>query len=140
MATTTLKQCRGCHVVKPLGEFYSHPRMADGRLNYCKSCVKGRIAQHRVRNDSVREYDRRRYRENPHRQAQLKRLQDKTTKEQRRAYKIVEIAIQKGELVRPTVCPRCLSERFCEAHHHDYAKPMEIEWLCRSCHCREHQS
>ena len=24
------------------------------------------------------------------------------------------------------------------AHHHDYSKPLEVEWLCRQCHRAEH--
>jgi 5-methylcytosine-specific restriction endonuclease McrA len=34
------KACRGCGVEKELSEFYKHPRMADGHLNYCKGCRK----------------------------------------------------------------------------------------------------
>lgn len=32
------KVCRGCGSEKELSEFYKHPGMADGRLNYCKVC------------------------------------------------------------------------------------------------------
>jgi 5-methylcytosine-specific restriction endonuclease McrA len=32
------KACRGCGVEKELSEFYKHPQMADGHLNYCKVC------------------------------------------------------------------------------------------------------
>jgi len=56
----------------------------------------------------------------------------------RRVRKLVQKAIASGQLVRPESCARC--ERTCRphAHHADYLKPLEVEWLCGSCHMREH--
>jgi len=54
--------------------------------------------------------------------------------EQNRAYSAVQQALREGTLTRPGACIRCLSSCKPDAHHADYAKPLEVEWLCRSCH------
>lgn len=57
--------------------------------------------------------------------------------EKRRAHYIVQNAIRFGRLVRPKNCSQCgLGDQIIEAHHEDYGKPLQIEWLCPSCHRR----
>lgn len=47
-------------------------------------------------------------------------------------------AIQNGKLVRPDRCESCKRKRkHIEAHHDDYAKPLDVRWLCRKCHGKE---
>ena len=46
-------------------------------------------------------------------------------------------AIKNGKLV-PGPCELCGSTRFVDGHHDDYAKPLDVRWLCRSCHKKEH--
>jgi len=51
----------------------------------------------------------------------------------------VATALRKGELVRPDVCEKCAGSGDIDAHHPDYSKPLEVEWLCRKCHYQQHR-
>ena len=42
------KPCIRCNKDTPIHEFYVHKKMADGRLNVCKSCVRARVQNHRI--------------------------------------------------------------------------------------------
>lgn len=51
-----------------------------------------------------------------------------------RAHKVIYSAIKRGELTRPTLCEACGHERQIQAAHWDYARPLDVRWLCRPCH------
>lgn len=59
-------------------------------------------------------------------------------REKMRAHAVVRQALRKGELKRGK-CEVCQSLR-CEAHHDDYAKPLEVRWFCRQHHQQLHAS
>lgn len=47
-------------------------------------------------------------------------------------------AIEAGRLMRQP-CGYCGAENS-DAHHSDYNRPLDVIWLCRSCHLKEHRS
>lgn len=57
-------------------------------------------------------------------------------------YRVYSKALRSGELVRWETCSHCggppASGQVIDGHHPDYAKPLEVVWLCRSCHQQEH--
>lgn len=65
--------------------------------------------------------------------------------EQKRAYDIVRAAKHKGLIVAPGNCSKCLEptrygkdgRSLLHGHHHDYSKPLDVEWLCVKCHRKE---
>lgn len=46
--------------------------------------------------------------------------------------------ITAGRICSPWVCENCHTVEKLDAHHDDYAYPLQIRWLCRSCHQRWH--
>lgn len=58
------------------------------------------------------------------------------TRRGQRAGRIVSHAIRNGALLRQT-CEVCGAVP-ADAHHDDYAKPLNVRWLCRSHHQQHH--
>ena len=48
-------------------------------------------------------------------------------------------ALRRARIVHVHVCEQCGADHGdIHGHHDDYAKPLELRWLCRSCHIRLH--
>jgi hypothetical protein len=54
--------------------------------------------------------------------------------EKLRARALVNTAVRRGKIYKPERCSVC--GRLCKVsgHHSDYAKPLNVEWLCHECH------
>lgn len=131
------KICFKCNSEKSFSEFYVHPRMHDGHLNKCKECTKKDSTKHRWDNiEKVRNYDRNRPKSE--RVKIRNRLYSKywtsKNKEKRKAHGIFMRALKKGIIFKAEKCIVCGSNGKLEAHHEDYNKPLDVLWLCISCH------
>jgi len=128
-----LKACFKCGEEKPLDEYYRHPKMADGRLGKCKECTKRDIANQRrdpVGRESIRKNDRERF-QFPSRKKKILEYQRarrarNTVKD--KARQAVNNAIRGGKIKR-LPCEVCGNPKS-QAHHNDYYKPFDVEWLC----------
>lgn len=122
--------------MKPAEELYAHRKMADGRLNHCKECVRSRVNKYRRDNLSkVHEYDVARSK-SPHRAKKAHARAVERRKRDPRKYlarTAVGNAVRDGRLVKGP-CFRCGSTSGIEAHHDDYSKPLEVRWVCFKCH------
>ena len=135
------KVCRKCGTNKPILEFYAHAQMLDGHLNICKSCVKLRVRKHRFSHDHVREYDKRRYQDDPKRKRKMSenaKLWRIKNPDGYRAHYLVSNAIRDGRL-KKMPCEICGDPKG-HAHHEDYSKPLEVSWLCPTHHQRHHHA
>lgn len=134
------KECFKCKTIKPLADFYKHPKMADGYLNKCKKCAKSDVSKHRVKNlEKIRAYDRARGKV-PGRiktNTELNRIWREEDRRRALCHSAVGHAIRIGTLVR-LPCIRCGAEKSI-AHHEDYDKPLEVVWLCQPCHKQRHK-
>jgi hypothetical protein len=135
-----MKKCFKCGIIKELeSEFYKHARMAGGYLNKCIECTK--------KDSRDREIlcGKQRYLEYKEGKGQTPKEKERLLEAQRRgrtknpekakARNAVSNALRDGKIIRyPCNCGNIKSQ----AHHKDYSKLLEIDWLCRKCHLAEH--
>ena len=147
------KQCSTCKAVKSTDLFHKNKSAPDGSAYRCKTCVREynqtdkvkaqsakRAAKYR-RSEKGKAAERENYKNRIIKpEERLKRNRDSreyTAKNihKKRAQRAVNRAILMGDLCRPTHCEACNSH--CEkpqGHHDDYNKPLEVRWMCVSCH------
>lgn len=148
-----MKKCNQCGQAYSLANFYKHPAMGDGHLGKCKECVKANVrANYRKNREHYRRYERERA-NLPHR-VELRNAYAQTAEgrvaarrarrryfernpEKRRAHIMTGNAIRSGRLKRQP-CEVCGDTRV-HAHHDDYAKPLDVRWLCPRHHAEHHK-
>lgn len=148
-----MRICKLCGKSPSESPFYS------GMTNRCKECHKAAVRKNREENvEYYRAYDAKRFKEDPKvlerhkryfattegKEAQ-KRARTKFVEkspEKRAAHVLLSNAVKSGRIKKPTECSQCGKHdvsRKIQAHHHDYAKPLEVIWLCSECHAKEHR-
>lgn len=136
------KTCTKCGKIKYPHEFYKWQLV-------CKECAreKARLYQeiHRKNPDFVkkhREAYKNWYENNGRNRAvdykeAIKEWRVKHP-EALKAHYIVQKAIKETTMIRPVHCTECKLNKRVSAHHDDYSKPLEVIWLCSSCHKLRH--
>jgi len=143
--------CKVCGVTSDAAEFYA------GVNSRCKECHKHKVRENRkAKSDYYRTYDAHRYQNDPkvkarHRRyhtseagkASLSKARNKWVKkneEKRACHLILNNAVKDGRVFKPDTCQKCGStDCRIEGHHHDYTKPLVVDWVCRSCHVEIHR-
>jgi hypothetical protein len=130
-----MKTCNKCKIEKLESEFY-------GSDNSCKECRKFKVRQYKSANiDKIREYDRKRSKT----EKRISNAQKVSSEwrivnpERYRAHNLVNNAIRDGKMTKPSCCKSCGCKGIIHGHHDDYAKPLEVMWLCVPCHAARHQ-
>jgi len=132
--TKKTKICFKCGKRQKLCDFYAHREMRDGCVNKCKKCTKKDVKANRLKRiEYYRAFDRKRgNRQSPdYGKKYVIRYPNKN-----KATCIVFRAIKNGKLSRQP-CVICGSKKV-HAHHDDYAKPLNVRWLCVAHHSQWH--
>lgn len=135
------RTCSKCGVEKRIEAFSPiWDRPGNLRRRVCRQCVAFARLKHY---DPVKTKEKRLRRlESPEvRDAENSRCKarQQAHREQTRAKSMLHRKLKQGSIVKPSSCQDCFdSESPIEAHHPDYSKPLEVEWLCISCHRRKH--
>lgn len=128
------KVCRTCGVPKNKEQF--RPERID-----CKKCESIYATERQKLNPEKKLQWNKNYRQTPHGKEALKR-RSKTYNEKYpekfKAMQDVHTAIRNGSLVKKP-CEGC-GEVKVDAHHDDYAKTLEVRWLCKICHVKHHNN
>jgi ribosomal protein S27AE len=131
-------KCRVCDEDKAPSEFYKMQIRKSRDVGECKECTKARVKVRARTDPKVQAYERFRAKQS-HRLEHTRRTSDKWNAKNPLAYKahyLVSNAVRDGRLKR-LPCEFC-GETKVHAHHKDYAKPLEVIWLCPKCHHRLH--
>lgn len=154
---TESKKCFKCEEIKPLTDFYKHSGMKDGRVNKCKECNKKDVRENRkskveyyrqydkdrFKNDPKVKYRHERYKNTDAGKESIRKAKEKWSEEnpiKRGASTMVGNAVRDGKLTKPKNCSQCgVEPERLHGHHDDYAKPLEVRWLCPKCHTDWHK-
>lgn len=129
--------CPRCKQELEISEFYKDNFTSHKHTIYCKNCWRLRYRENRIKHrESFHKRDKRYYQIHKKEILEKQRLRNQRDKNKNKARQAVKTALLKGILIRPIVCSMCHREKQIDAHHPDYSKPLEVQWLCRECHMR----
>lgn len=133
------KTCSRCKEEKEVSYFCKDKSSKDGTHHRCKPCdVDSKRGKIRVRPANNNELARVYYRKRRTQALLYYKEWYKKNKKRKLAHGIVSRTV-KLKLLEKTKCESCGNIKTF-AHHCDYNKPLDVMWLCRSCHSRWHIS
>jgi len=132
-----MKNCSRCKKLLPSESFYKDNSRRSKLTPRCKDCDRVFRRESRLRNPETHiKRNKRYYQKHKKRKAEyLKKWRAKNWFKAN-AHEAVTRAIKLGLLKRKS-CEKCKNTK-ADAHHEDYGKPLEVMWLCRSCHMEQH--
>lgn len=119
------RKCIVCHEWKPEDEFSTN----GGKRNKCLECT----------NKIQRQYRKKRIENGYHEIMKERDLERRVEyKKEIDARSKLRDAVKAGKIIRPTQCSICdCANKSIHAHHENYDKPLNVIWVCSTCHKRE---
>lgn len=130
-----MKRCPRCKETKPIDAFYTRGGGQTGA--WCKPCARKYMREY-GKQKYVKEA-RTKWAQGKGKESQLRYRNIPANQNKKRAQVQVMNALRRGDLARLEECEDCGSNKLIEAHHDDYAKPLDVRWLCRLCHRNWHR-
>ena len=136
-----MKKCYTCDTDKDESEFGKRAASSDGLAHKCRECQRQydkdrAMLPHRVK--ARLEYQKTEPGRSAINKAKKKWLNSNSIK--RGAHCIVNNAIRDGRIEKKYFCEECGTDNCrIHGHHDDYAKPLEVRWLCSKCHTIWHK-
>jgi hypothetical protein len=142
-----MKRCSCCHLNKPRSAFWPNRGNKDGLQRECVECMTAAASSYLARHPYELSELCEQYRPANLQEAAVIRARQVAAGREKnslaaganghiKARKLVRQAIAWGELVRGP-CEVCGDTR-AQAHHRDYSRPLDVEWLCRRHHTIRH--
>lgn len=121
------KQCSKCKEWKGLDQFSRHIRMKGGVRTICRRCnSNGAWEWNKNHPEIVNKRASRWHAGNPG---------------VRRVHYLLNKAVKAGDVIKADACEACGRDGIrLHGHHDDYSKPLEVRWLCGSCHRAHHKA
>ena len=141
------KTCSKCKTPRPITDFYKDRSQPTGHHYHCKFCKRDNnlrwSRENRNHVNQKQKESRERRPTAPERAREKQRLHWELRTENASANGKLRRAVRLGRIEKPDNCSACgdaMPTRALHGHHEDYAKPLEVEWLCYSCHGAKHQT
>lgn len=137
-----LWRCADCAADLPASSFYASKKNANRLHSQCKACHTACSLRTRDK-DAARaacaKYMRAARRSDPAKFRARDAAKPPPDPIKSKARALLNSAVRSRHLTRPDACSRCGQAGRIAGHHHDYARPLDVEWLCDPCHGKAHR-
>jgi hypothetical protein len=134
-----MKTCPKCGIEQEFTCFSRDRNRTNGLKSWCKKCSnKMKKCYYQANRKKLKEYDRE-IAKTEHRRKSIAEKQKRMRSKHREKFQArakVATAIDSGKLTRQP-CQVCGNPKV-EAHHTDYSKPLDVQWLCHKHHREVH--
>lgn len=140
-----VKTCTKCGKAKLFSHFLRDSTKKTGLNSRCKTCIyfyrnspnTKALKKKYDRSEKAKKAKKLWGTNNRSKVSKMNALYKRNNQEKIKAHKVIERAIEKGELIRGK-CFICKTDKHIHGHHVDYRKQIDVMWLCKDHHAALH--